>query len=196
MACPQQARLVVVGADEEEQTFAFESLVENDDGDYMSSRVQFVNNDIFTDCVLTKGFKELRIYCGDMTWILPAETDRLYDGGRYWARQEEGTTATANVEIEQFEGEGAGPDDLAVSTLVIDTSPPATFLDDVPGPIWQNANGAKQSGSLGLISYKRNGKLHTATCMPYGRVKAESGQVFERLDNWLQSVQHAPHDDV
>lgn len=32
MACPQQARLVVVGADEEEQTFAFESLVENDDG--------------------------------------------------------------------------------------------------------------------------------------------------------------------
>mmetsp|Transcript_50949 Transcript_50949/g.101780 ORF Transcript_50949/g.101780 Transcript_50949/m.101780 type:complete len:195 (-) Transcript_50949:59-643(-) len=190
MACPQQARLVVVGADEEEQTFAFESLVENDDGDYLSSRVQFVNNDIFTDCVLAKGFKELRIYCGDMAWILPGDTDHLYDGGRYWAKPEEDTTATANLEIEMFEGEGAGPDDLAVSTLVIDTSPPATFLDDVPGPLWQQANGGNNS-SLGLISYRTGGTLFTATCMPYGRVKGEGGQVYERLDSWLQSVQQA-----
>lgn len=35
----------------------------------MSSKMQYVNNDILTDCVLAKGFKELRISCGDMRCV-------------------------------------------------------------------------------------------------------------------------------
>eukprot|EP00961_Rhodomonas_salina_P073499 988026-Rhodomonas_salina.4 len=95
MACPQQARLVVVGADEEEQTFAFESLVENDDGMRHPCNCSKILNHLalvlhsYGAAVLgvvtvrllfggMQGFKELRIYCGDMTWILPGIRTRAW----------------------------------------------------------------------------------------------------------------------
>jgi len=111
-------------------------------GDYMSSKMQYVNNDILVECVLMQvrarsttptetaarpaerraarqGFKELRVSCGDMQWVLPGGKQHISPGKTYACEAEDGTTATAHIEVEDFDGDNAG--DVAISTLV----PPA-----------------------------------------------------------------------
>jgi len=181
----REAQVVVINADDSQTSFTFDALVENEDGDYISSKVQYVNNDILTDCVLTKDYKELRISCGNMRWVLWSEKQRVYPGGKFWAEAEDGTEATACVEIDQLDGDGGNEDDVAVSTLIVDSSPNADSLFE---PRTQHDD---KGNSLGKISYKFNGEMCTAHCLPYGRVQAESGQVFERVDSWLLSLKRS-----
>lgn len=118
-----------------------------------------------------------------MSWVLSSATQRLFAGSKFWAEPQHGTDASAAVEIEQYEGDGAEDNDIAVSTLVIDTSPDAEFMEEAMAPACGN--------SLGKISYKFQGEMCVAHCLPYGRVQTESGQVFERVDSWLMSLKRA-----
>ena len=56
-----------------------------------------------------------------MSWVLSSATQRLFAGSKFWAEPQDGTDASAAVEIEQYQGDGAEDTDIAVSTLVIDT---------------------------------------------------------------------------
>ena len=74
--------------------------------------------------LFTRRFRqELQISCGNMSWVLSSATQRLFAGSKFWAEPQDGTDASAAVEIEQYEGDGAEDTDIAVSTLVIDTHP-------------------------------------------------------------------------
>eukprot|EP00960_Hanusia_phi_P037653 753048-Hanusia_phi.AAC.2 len=149
--------------------------------------MQYTNNDILTDCVLREGFKEFRIYCGDMEWVLLGTKKRLHAGGKFWADAQSGTTASASVDIEPYDGDDANPNDLILSSFTIDTSPKAAFIEEEPDPFAMPGGKGK---SLGMVKYKKHdGKVFVATCLPYGRVKSEEGQIFERVDTWLQCVQ-------
>mmetsp|Transcript_69548 Transcript_69548/g.185498 ORF Transcript_69548/g.185498 Transcript_69548/m.185498 type:complete len:179 (-) Transcript_69548:172-708(-) len=158
-------------------------------GDFVPTTVQYVNNDILTDCLLPVGFKELTITCGDMSWILKggASLDTARSK-RYRAEPQEGTTAAAIVEIDVCYGDAANPDDLSVTALIIQAGSGAEFLDSVP-----SVNNEEDTGSrpLGDITFRYGGNVHVASCLPFGRVKAGNGQVFEKVDSWLQSIQRS-----
>jgi hypothetical protein len=136
--------------------------------------VQYVNNDILTDCILPKGFKELNITCGDMNWVLNGA--RGLDASRckrYKAESLEGTTATAVVEIDACYGDNAGPDDMSVSALIIQATSNVDLTEECTSKDLDDPN----SRSLGKITFTFAGKVHVASCLPFGRVKAGNGQV-------------------
>ena len=137
----------------------------------MSTSVEYANNDILTDCVLPKGFKELGISCGDMHWILAGGP--AVEGSRnrkLRAEPLEGTTAAAIVELENSYADEGDTADLSVSSLIIQSVPESG----------DSLNKAEEetSSSLGKITFKYNGNVHIASCLPFGRVKSSTGQVF------------------
>ena len=135
--------------------------------------MQYVNNDILTDCILPKGFKELNVTCGDMSWVLNgSEGLDASRCKRYKALPLDGTAAAAVVEIDICYGDGACPEDMSVTALIIQATADTDFLDDST-----NEMDDPSSRSLGNITFKYGGKVHVASCLPFGRVKAGNGQV-------------------
>lgn len=142
-------------------------------GEFVPTTVQYVNNDILTDCVLPKGFKEVNITCGDMSWVLSGkEGVDASRSKRYKAEPLDGTTAAAVVEIDICYGDGASAEDMSITALIIQASSDADILHDETSVVED-----LESRSLGRVTFKYGGKVHVASCLPFGRVKAGNGQV-------------------
>jgi hypothetical protein len=134
-----------------------------------------VNNDILTDCVLPKGFKEVNITCGDMSWVLNGRTGvDATRCKRYILEPLEGTIAAAVVEIDICYGDGASAEDMTVTALIIQAASDADILNEESTDFVEDA----ESRSLGRVTFKFGGKVHVASCLPFGRVKAGNGQVM------------------
>jgi hypothetical protein len=84
----------------------------------------------------------------------------------------DGTSAAAVVEIDICYGDGACPEDMSVTALIIQATADTDLLDDST-----NDMDDPSSRSLGNITFKYGGKVHVALCLPFGRVKAGNGQV-------------------
>ena len=140
----------------------------------MPTTVQYVNNDILTDCVLPKGFKQVNITCGDMTWVLSGSIG--IDASRckrYKAEPLDGTTAAAVVEIDICYGDDTSAEDLSVTALIIQGNSDTDILNEST-----NSEEDSESRALGRITFKFGGRVHIASCLPFGRVKGRDGQVL------------------
>ena len=137
-----------------------------------------MNNDILTDCVLPKGFKEVNITCGDMSWVLSGSANvDATRCKRYKAEPLDGTPAAAVVEIDICYGDGTSAEDMSVTALIIQATSDADILNEESTDFVEDA----ESRSLGRVTFKFGGKVHVASCLPFGRVKAGNGQVITVL---------------